>query len=196
MYYLSRIVGDDPIEDFVGPKFLSVQETLSVYLFHRKNLKLQRRECLLITIDKVREKWSQAEISTCGKDYAVNKLSNLLDKVKNLQKSSKRRHSNTQKQKVSIFGHKLKNLFDIAQLNVEKFINDYQKLFLAGQRSKSRFGLIDYTLKSEEIHEDMIVDCAGEDESNLLLAAQKSGIVQSDSSATTSSQTSNPVSDF
>ncbi|KAL3275307.1 hypothetical protein HHI36_020074 [Cryptolaemus montrouzieri] len=149
----------------------------------------------MITIDKVQEKWSQAGIPTCGKDYAIQKLSDFLDQVKNLQKSSKRRRSKTQKQKESNFGHKLKNLFDIAKFNVERFINDDQKLFLAGQRSKSRFGLMDNTPKLEEINEDMIVDCAGVVEGNMLLATQKSGILQSDLSAT-SSQTSNPVSDY
>ncbi|KAH0535031.1 hypothetical protein KQX54_012143, partial [Cotesia glomerata] len=145
--YLSCVVGHNPTEDFVGRKLPSVQEAMS---------------------------WSQAEIPKCGKDYAVNKLSNFLGQVKNSQKSSKCRRSKTQKQKESNFGQKLKNLFDIA-----KFINDDQKLFLAGQRSKSRFGLIDNILKSKEIHEDMIVNCGdvGEVESNLLLAAQKSGIV-------------------
>ncbi|KAL3273053.1 hypothetical protein HHI36_014509 [Cryptolaemus montrouzieri] len=116
--------------------------------------------------------------------------------VKKLTKSSKRRRSKTQKQKESNFGHKLKNLFDIAKFNVERFINDDQKLFLAGQRSKSRFGLMDNTPKLEKINEDIIVDCAGVVEGNILLATQKSGVLQSDLSATTSSQTSNPVSDY
>lgn len=161
MDYLSRVVGDEPIEDFVGRKLPSVEEVMSVYLYHKKKINVQRKESLSITIDKVRDKWSQAGIPMCGKDYAVNKLSKLLDQVKNLQKSSKRRRSKTQKQKESNFGHKLKKLFDIAKFNVEKFINDDQKLFLAGQRSKSRFGLIDNTSTSEEIEEHMIVDCAG-----------------------------------
>lgn len=161
MDYLSGVIGNNVIENFDGRKLPSVQEVMSVYLYHKKNLKAQRRECLLITINKVKEKWSQAGIPTCGTEYAIKKLSGLLDQVKNLQKSSKRRRSKTQKQKESIFGHKLKNLFDIAQFNVEKFINDDQKLFLAGQRSKSRFGLIDNASKPEEIDEDVIVDCAG-----------------------------------
>lgn len=151
MDYLSSVVGDNPIEDFVGRKLPSVLEAMSVYLYHETNLMLQRKESLAITIDKVREKWLQAGIPTCGKDYAINKLSNLVDQVKSLQKSSKRKRSNTQKQKELNFNHKLKNLFDIAKFKDEKFINDDQKLFLAGQRSKSRFGLIDNTSKSEEI---------------------------------------------
>ena len=122
MDYLSRVVGDNLIEDFVGRKLPSVQEVMSVFLYHKTNLKLQRRECLSVTIDKVREKWSQVGIPTCGKDHAMNKLSGLLDQVKNLQKSSKRRRSKTQKQKESNFNHKLKLLFDVAQ-----FINSTLK---------------------------------------------------------------------
>lgn len=112
MDYLGGVIGNNLIEDFDGRRLPSIQEVMSVYLYHKKNLRAQRRECLLITINKVKEKWSQAGITTCGTEYAIKKLSGLLDQVKNLQKSSNRRWSKTQKQKKSNFGHKLKNLFD------------------------------------------------------------------------------------
>ncbi|KAL3283815.1 hypothetical protein HHI36_017986 [Cryptolaemus montrouzieri] len=86
MDYLSRVVGYNPIEEFVGRKLPSVQEAMSVYLYQKQNLKLQRRECLMITIDKVQEKWSQAGIPTCGKDYAIKKLSGFLGQVKTYKK--------------------------------------------------------------------------------------------------------------
>jgi len=162
MDYLRRIVGDSRIEDFVGRKLPSIIEVMSVLFYHRKDLKLQQRESVSITIEKLQAKWTQAGIPTCGRKYATKKLTNLLNEAKNLKKSAKRRWSNAQQQKQSNFEQKMKNLFDIAKLNVDKYINNDQKLFLAGQRSKSRFGLIDNTLKSEEIDkETMIVDSAG-----------------------------------
>lgn len=160
---LMRIIGN-PIEDFVGRKLPSITEVLSVFLHQHTVLKVQYKRCLIITISKVEEKWSQAGIPTCGKKYAVKKLRKLLDEVKKLRKNSKRKQSVTQKTKESIFCRKSKNLFDIARLNVEKYINEDKKIFLAGQRSNSRFGLIDNVTSSqseEENEEVMVVDSAG-----------------------------------
>ncbi|KAH0567858.1 hypothetical protein KQX54_015225 [Cotesia glomerata] len=59
------------------------------------------------------------------------------------------------KKNEAIFHQKIANLFDIAKVNVEKYLTDDKKLFLSGQRSKSRFGLIDIVqLSSAEITED------------------------------------------
>lgn len=161
MDYLKRIVGYNQIEDFSGLKLPSVIEVISVFLYHKQDLKLQQKESLSITIDKLKKKWSQAGIPTCGKEYAAKKLTNLLNKAKRLQKSTKRKRSKTQKLNESNFSNQLKNVFDIAKFNVEKYINNDRKLFLEGQRSRSRYGLIDCTSKSKDSDEEtMVLDSA------------------------------------
>ncbi|CAD6233969.1 GSCOCG00012342001-RA-CDS [Cotesia congregata] len=129
------------------------------------------------------------------------KNSNLLDEVKKVQKNYKRKKSIAQKKKESNFSQKLKNLFDIAKLNVNKYIDEEKKLFLAGQRSKNRFGFIDnntLTQQEDQNQDIMVVDSADVDEpaDHMMLVTQKSAVLLSGLSATTSSQTSNVVSDF
>ncbi|KAH0549621.1 hypothetical protein KQX54_011283 [Cotesia glomerata] len=119
----------DPVEDFVGRKLPLIKEVIA---------------------------WSEAGIPTCGKKYALKKFERILEEDKKLQKSSQRKRSAIQKKNEAIFHQKLANLFDIAKVNVEKYLTDDKKLFLSGQRSKSRFGLIDNVvqLSSAENTED------------------------------------------
>ncbi|KAK0177260.1 hypothetical protein PV328_001332 [Microctonus aethiopoides] len=142
MNMLISITGG-PTENFEGRKLPSMKEVMSVFLYQKTILKLDHKQSLRNTIDKVEEKWSQAGIPTCGKTYALRKFKKLLDEKRKLQKNPKRKGSNTQKKKEAAFRQKLTNLFDIAKMNVEKYITDDKKLFLSGQRSKSRFGFID-----------------------------------------------------
>ncbi|KAH0549836.1 hypothetical protein KQX54_014979 [Cotesia glomerata] len=127
MNKLINIIGD-PVEDFVGRKLPLIKEVIA---------------------------WPEAGIPTCGKKYVLKKFEKILEDKK-LQKSSQRKRSAIQKKNEAIFHQKLANLFDIAKVNVEKYLTDDKKLFLSGQRSKSRFGLIDNVvqLSSAENTED------------------------------------------
>ncbi|KAH0552476.1 hypothetical protein KQX54_010686 [Cotesia glomerata] len=128
MNKLINIIGD-PVEDFVGRKLPLIKEVIA---------------------------WSEAGIPACGKKCALKKFEKILGEDKKLQKSSQRKWSAIQKKNEAIFHQKLANLFDIAKVNVEKYLTDDKKLFLSGQRSKSRFGLIDNVvqLSSAENTED------------------------------------------
>lgn len=154
MNKLINIIGD-PVEDFVGRKLPLIKEVIAVFFYHKNILKINYRGSLQETIDKLEKKWSEAGIPTCGKKYALKKFEKILEDKK-LQKSSRRKRSAIQKKNEAIFHQKLANLFDIAKVNVEKYLTDDKKLFLSGQRSKSRFGLIDNVvqLSSAENTED------------------------------------------
>ncbi|XP_044583017.1 uncharacterized protein LOC123264038 [Cotesia glomerata] len=158
------------------------------------------KKSIRITIDKLDLIWSEAGIPTCGKKYALKKFEKILEEDKKLQKCSRRRRSATQIKNEAVFHQKLTKLFDIAKVNVEKYLTDEKKLFLSGQRSKSRFGLINNSvgLNPEENPDDAMdvepVD-TNEPEPNVALATQKSAIFRSNLSATTS-HVSTDVSDF
>lgn len=163
MNKLINIIGD-PMEDFVGRKLPSIKEVIAVFFYHKNILKVNYKGSLRITIDKLEKKWSEAGIPTCGKKYALKKVEKILEEDRKLQKCSERKRSATQKKNEAIFHQKLTHLFDIAKVNVEKYLTDDKKLFLSGQRSKSRFGLIDNVvqLSSEENTEDaMDVESVG-----------------------------------
>ncbi|XP_044591947.1 uncharacterized protein LOC123270078 [Cotesia glomerata] len=200
MNKLINIIGD-PVEDFVGRKLPLIKEVIAVFFYHKNILKINYRGSLQKTIDKLEKKWSEAGIPACGKKCALKKFEKILGEDKKLQKSSQRKWSAIQKKNEAIFHQKLANLFDIAKVNVEKYLTDDKKLFLSGQRSKSRFGLIDNVvqLSSAENTEDAMdvepVD-TNEPDANVALASQKSSLFQSNLSATTSSHISTDVSDF
>lgn len=163
MDFLSRLVGG-PTNSFSGRKLPTVVEVMSVFLYQKKVLKFQHQHSINLTITKVQEKWTEAGIPTCGEAYAQKKLSNLLDDVKKIQRNTNRKQSVAQKKKESNFSVKLKKLFDIAKLNVNKYIDENKKLFLAGQRSKNRLGFIDNTTstQAEDQRDDiMVVDSTG-----------------------------------
>lgn len=225
MNKLIDVIGD-PIENFVGRKLPTIKEVIAVFFYQKNILGLDYRKSIQITIDKLDQKWSEAGIPTCGKKYAFKKFEKILEEEKKLQKCSQRRRSVTQKKNEAVFYKKMTNLFDLAKVNVEKYLTDDKKLFLSGQRSKSRFGFIDNSLELNSegnavdtmdvepvgkflingylnysfitiiIYFEIILSDTNEPNPNMALATQKSAIFQSNLSVTTSSYVSTDVSDF
>lgn len=154
------IIGD-LTEHFVGRKLPSKLEVISVFYHSQKVLKQKYKVSLQTTIKKVEEKWMLAGIPTCGKRYAIKKLKKLLNEVGNFRKKLYRTQEAKKKAEKSMFRQHFIHLFDIAKSGVEKLIDSNKNLFLEGQRSKTRFGLIEETDKLEKNATDISEHSAG-----------------------------------
>lgn len=148
----------NPNPNVFGCKLPTVKEVMSVFFYHHVVLKETINHSAGNTIIKVEKQWYSAGLSVCGRQNAIKKLLGLHCKWKSLQKNRKRKKSSTQMKNQSLFQKKLAELFDITDQKSLQSIDYDQKIFLEGQKSLNRRGII--SLSSQPVTEAdvMIVD--------------------------------------
>lgn len=124
------LIGDtDPL---IGGNKLPTRRQVLKHLFYRlRNLKSTVRDGATQVMKEVLIFWERAQIPTQYPLHCTNKLENLHQEWRNIQRNAGQLFN---KQKEDDFSSKLDNLFDIAHANVLQMIDEPRHHFLLDQR--------------------------------------------------------------
>lgn len=147
-----------PNSNVFGRKLPTVKEVMSVFFYHHVVLKETIRKSAGNTIVKVEKQWHSAGLPVCGRENAVKKLIELHFKWKGLQKNKSKKNSPAQMKNQSLFQTKLAELFDITDQKSLQSINYDKKIFLEGQKSSNRRGIINLSSQPDTEADVMIAD--------------------------------------
>lgn len=126
----------------LGAKLPSNRQVLQMLLFNTRIAKISLRDSELLVINAVLIFWAQARIPTREKYKCANKLNEMYDTLRNIQKTKPERRSVQLKQEAENFNDCLDDLFDIAAADAMDTIRIQEdKDFLTMQRQKGRPGL-------------------------------------------------------
>lgn len=142
----------------VGSKLPSNKQILSVLFFNMREVKLNLHQSATLVIQEAIIFWRKARIPTRTEQKCVEKLENLYQEWRNLQKLEHRK-SATQMEKNAQFISKLDDLFDVANANALDLMSiDEDRAFLIAQRKKGRpgslIGIDKKNIKKEKNIED------------------------------------------
>lgn len=125
----------------LGAKLPTNRQVFKTFFYILHEVKLSKNESAKLAIRETIIFWEKARIQTRREDKCVEKLVNLYERWRVLQKSEKRT-SETEKSKREKFSDELDMLFDIAHENVLDKLSIDDKEFLSNQRGKSHEGCI------------------------------------------------------
>lgn len=132
------LIGDVDTQ-ILGNKLPSKLQVMKVFFFHTRILKSQLRESAVKTINEVKVFWQKANLPTQRDDHCIDKVLKLYGEYQALQKNKSRVNNQEKEQE---FVSSLKNLFDIANVNIFEMIDEIEKMFLLNQRKDGRVGHI------------------------------------------------------
>ncbi|XP_050339954.1 uncharacterized protein LOC126766137 [Bactrocera neohumeralis] len=184
-----------PNPNVFGRKLPTVKEVMSVFFYHHVVLMETINKSLVNTVIKVEKQWHSAGLPICRRQNAVKKLRSLHSKWKSVQKNQNRYDSAAQVNNQSRFQKKLTELFDIKDSKSVDSLDRDKKIFLAGQKSSNRRGIINLDLQPNTQVEEMVVEEIIQPvrDTELPITKQESDIIASQSSV---SLTSKSVSDY
>lgn len=137
----------------LGSKLPSNRQVLSVFFYNMRIVKLSARESASLAIREAVIFWEKSRIPTRAVQHCIQKLLDMYEVWRNLQKSSKK-VGEVFRQKEAEFIANFDNLFDIAHSDALKIIKiEEDKQFLIAQRQPGRKGClggIDKNLESKE----------------------------------------------
>lgn len=134
----------------VGAKLPSNRQVLQVFLYN-KSIGFDVITSSRLVIDEVIIFWQKARIPTSASWYSAQKIVDLHEKWKTLQKSAHRKSSELQQSREKEFSDKLDDLFDIAAKDAITTMKVEDREFLIAQRKKGREGcLIGVDVKGQE----------------------------------------------
>lgn len=132
------LIGDIDTQIY-GNKLPSQKQVLKVLFFNLRELKLMLLESATLAIKEVIIFWEKARLPTQQFHRAVQKLTDLYEKWRKLQKHAGKLFN---KEKEEAFSRGLLNLFDIGHGNMMDMIDEKGKEFLLNQRKDGRVGYI------------------------------------------------------
>lgn len=136
------LIGDVP-HQISGAKLPSNRQTLQVFFYNMRFMcvKPNAKESAKLAVDAVMIFWQQARIPTSRAFYCIDKLLQLYETWKTIQKHIPEKRSDAQKEIANKFVERLDDLFDIAAANALQEIRiEEDKQFLIMQRQKGRPG--------------------------------------------------------
>lgn len=101
----------------MGAKLPSKRQVLSVYFYNIKTVGLSQFESLQLLYYEIRVFWDKARIPISSEQYVKQKILDLLESYRNLQKTPPSKKSQNELKNESDFVDKLDDLFDIAALD-------------------------------------------------------------------------------
>lgn len=133
------LIGDIDVQ-IVGNKLPSKLQALKVLFFHTRILNASVPNSVAAVIDEIIVFWKKAQIPVQDVRRCRDKLKKLYDEWRILVKHKNRNEKAIEKQ--NEFVCSLKNIFDIAPINVFELVDEYSKEFLINQRLNGRIGYI------------------------------------------------------
>lgn len=125
----------------VGAKLPSNRQVLQVFFYNMRYVQLSAKESAELVIDAAIIFWNQARIPIRQRIRCANKLFQLYDVWKSLQKRDIEKLSAAMKLKHDSFINDLDDLFDIAHRDAITMMNNEEDIaFLQQQRQKGRPG--------------------------------------------------------
>lgn len=129
-----------PVTELCSIRLASNGEALGLFCQLHLSNKLQKRQASSMVVEKVTDVWNRAQIPTCRKDHAINKLELLYTQWTTLKKH-KDRESDLHVAQENDFCSKMENLFDIAHADALTIIRIQEdRDFLLAQREPGRRG--------------------------------------------------------
>lgn len=124
-----------------GSKLPSNRQVLQVFFYNIRFVKLTAKLSAKLAIDAVKIFWQQARIPFREDHKCVQKLLNLYERWKNIQRTRAEKRSKAQKELARVYFETLDDLFDIATSDVLETIKIAEdRAFLQMQRQKGRPG--------------------------------------------------------
>lgn len=131
------------LKEISSRKLPTNRQMLQLFFYQHQLSKNPIREKAVIVANEIIVFWKKGGIPTCRFRDIIKKIIKLHTEWKNLQKNQNRKFSRAQIEKEKKFKQKLDRVFDIAEVNEKDVLGSTQKIFLEGQRNKTRRGLIE-----------------------------------------------------